>query len=170
MKCQVCGKYPASVHYTELSGNAAVEYHICQTCAQSKGVFKVAGGHLNFKAGDFLIGMAESGDAESPAATQLVCAACGKTYAEFRESGRLGCGECYTCFGKLLRPLLRRIHGSTAHAGKTPPAHARGGMPPPPELLRLRDELRRALEREDFERCAELRDLIRQAERKEANE
>jgi len=166
MKCQVCGKYPASVHYTELSGNTAVEYHICQTCAQSKGLFKVAGGHLKFKSGDFLVGMAEGGEGEAAQGEQIVCSACGESYAEFRESGRLGCGECYTSFSALLRPLLRRIHGSTSHAGKTPPAHARGETPRP-ELTRLREELRRALEREDFERCAEIRDLIRQTERRE---
>jgi len=169
MKCQVCGKYPASVHYTELSGNTAVEYHICQTCAQSKGLFKVAGGHLKFKTGDFLVGMAEGGEGDPAQGADLSCGGCGETYAEFRESGRLGCSECYTSFETLLRPLLRRIHGSTTHAGKMPPAHVRASAPAP-ELARLRADLRRALEREDFERCAEIRDLIRQAERGEGIE
>jgi protein arginine kinase activator len=163
MKCQLCGQHPASVQYTELSGNAAVEYHICQSCAQSKGLFKSSTGEFSLKSGEFLAGMAGSGE-EGGSEPDVNCTSCGKTYAEFRETGRLGCGECYEAFGALLRPILRRVHGSTSHVGKAPAERA-GERRPAVELVRLRDELRRALEREDFERCAELRDLIRQTER-----
>jgi protein arginine kinase activator len=163
MDCQLCGKKPATIHYTELSAGSAVEYHICQECAQAKGLFKPSGGKAKFSVSDFLTTMSSTnGSAE--AAESGRCPRCGQTFAEFRETGRLGCSECYTAFADLLRPLLRRVHGSTRHVGKRP-----SGAPSPDgekvaELVRLREALRRALEREDFEQCADLRDKIRKVE------
>ena len=160
MDCQVCGKRPATIHFTELSAGAAVESHICQECAEAKGLFKPSSGKPKSSIGELLSGLSGAPAESEPRR----CPRCGETYAEFRESGRLGCEECYVTFADLLRPLLRRVHGSTQHSGKRP-----AGSAPPDggrvgELVRLRDELRRALEREDFERCAEIRDRIRKAE------
>lgn len=163
MKCQVCGKQPASVHYTELSGNATVEYHLCEKCAQAKGLLKSGGGKIKFKVGDFLAGMAESPDPEAPGLSTLACGNCQTTYRQFKESGRLGCGDCYAFFAAQLRPLLRRIHGSTSHTGKRPAGGPSVGTPAA-ELLKLREQLKQALEREDFEQCAKLRDAIRKFE------
>jgi protein arginine kinase activator len=163
MDCQLCGKRPASIHYTELSGSVSSEYHICQECAQEKGLFKSPGSTGKLSLNELLGGAVSAGSSADPAVAGLACATCGLTFAEFREQGRLGCGECYAAFAEPLRPLLRRIHGATEHRGKAPP-----GSPTPVaatagrELRRLREELRRALEREDFERCAELRDRIRE--------
>ncbi len=164
MDCQLCGKRPATIHYTELSAGSTSESHICQECAEAKGLFKPSGGKPKFSVSDFLSGMSAASGGSDTATESLRCARCGETYAEFRECGRLGCDECYAAFADLLRPLIRRVHGSTHHAGKRP-----AGNPAPDggrvvELIRLREELRRALEREDFERCAELRDRIQKAE------
>jgi protein arginine kinase activator len=55
-----------------------------------------------------------------PAAAR--CPGCGTAWAEFRESGRLGCARCYEHFAALLRPLLPRLHaGAYIHRGKAPP-------------------------------------------------
>jgi protein arginine kinase activator len=159
MDCELCGKRPASIHYTELSGSAAVEYHICQECAQEKGLFKSSAGQAKVSVTDLLAAQASATQEAALAATR--CPQCGETYADFRESGRLGCGECYVAFADFLRPLLRRIHGSTQHVGKRPPGFRPAEPSPKSDLARLRDELRRALEREDFERCAEIRDRMR---------
>lgn len=161
MDCQLCGKRPASIHYTELSGSAAVEYHICQECAQEKGLFKASSGQSKLNVTDLLAGMGTTSATQETALAHVKCPRCNETYAEFRESGRLGCAECYGAFADFLRPLLRRIHGSTQHVGKQPPGVRAVTPAPKSDLARLRDELRRALEREDFERCAELRDRIR---------
>src|SRR5262249_27897604 len=91
------------------------------------------------------------------------CSNCGMHYSTFKETGRLGCAECYSSFAIKLRPLLRRIHGSTRHVGKLP---AREGdhVSPARQVQRLHDELQRAVEREEFERAAEIRDRIKKAE------
>src|SRR5207248_1290925 len=56
----------------------------------------------------------------------LRCAACGSTLKDFRESGRLGCAQCYESFSAHLKDLLRRLHGSSQHVGEryAPPGAA----------------------------------------------
>jgi protein arginine kinase activator len=91
------------------------------------------------------------------------CPGCGATFADFRESGRLGCGDCYQAFEPSLRLLLRRYHGSTHHHGRRP--EARSGEAPAPGaalIASLREQLHAAVASEDFERAAELRDRLRE--------
>jgi len=59
-----------------------------------------------------------------------------------------------------LRDLLRRLHGSSQHVGERyePPGEQ---ADPRHQLLDLKDQLRRAVESENFELAAELRDRIR---------
>ena len=37
MQCQICGKRPAVVHFTEIVNNKKSEYHVCEKCAEEKG-------------------------------------------------------------------------------------------------------------------------------------
>jgi protein arginine kinase activator len=89
------------------------------------------------------------------------CHFCGATTRDFRTSGRLGCARCYTAFERQLRELLRRLHGNSRHAGRRyePPAIElieRAGS-----VAQLRERLRRAIDAEQFELAAELRDRLR---------
>jgi protein arginine kinase activator len=89
------------------------------------------------------------------------CVRCGGSLQDFRESGRLGCPECYRSFEVPLRDLLRRLHGSTHHVGER---YAERGAPAPEtrvETADLREQLRLAVETENFELAAELRDRLR---------
>jgi protein arginine kinase activator len=86
---------------------------------------------------------------------------------EFRADGRLGCPADYELFRAGLLPILQRIHRATRHAGKVPrrpAATTESGPRAAAELLDLRQRLRRAVDSEDYERAAALRDLIRQKE------
>jgi protein arginine kinase activator len=65
----------------------------------------------------------------------------------------------YTIFRKGLIPLLEKMHGSTQHVGKVP-SRAGKELMKKNELMQLRNELNKAVEREDYERAAELRDRI----------
>jgi protein arginine kinase activator len=90
------------------------------------------------------------------------CPSCGATLSDFRESGRLGCAACYRTFEPSLRDLLRRLHGSSRHLGEryAPP----GGAAEEAEVVtvsQLRNRLRLAVETENFELAAELRDQLR---------
>ena len=95
----------------------------------------------------------------------LTCAACGQTYRAFKESGKLGCAACYDTFEEQLLPLMRKIQKGDHHVGKCP----RGTAEPSIEeqLADLRRQLQQAVEREEFEQAATLRDEIRRLESQE---
>ena len=121
MQCQICGKRPAVVHFTEIVNNKKSEYHVCEKCAEEKG-YHVPLVKTKFSVGDLLAGMVEQpGSAEEARVGRVQCPKCGLVYSNFKETGRLGCSECYPTFRSQLRPLLRRVR-SDPRAATIPPA------------------------------------------------
>jgi protein arginine kinase activator len=160
--CEKCGEGEAKIKLIAVVNNKSTTRHLCEQCAAEEGVENASVAPANFPLTDFLAQMGES--AEPSAGGEATCAFCGLTFAKFRETGRLGCPHCYATFETHLRGLLRRIHGGTQHQGKVylpsdPTASERAKR-----LEGLRRRLQRAVESEDFERAAEIRDLIRALE------
>lgn len=164
MICDQCRERDAVIHLTQIVDDQVTTVHLCERCAAEKGV-ESAGAVLKTPLGSFLAAMGKGlPGAAAPAVTALdQCPHCGATLQDFRESGRLGCPGCYRQFEGPLRELLRRLHGSTHHTGKR---YAAPGAEPPDaavQELELREQLRRAVEAENFELAAELRDRLRSA-------
>jgi protein arginine kinase activator len=97
---------------------------------------------------------------------ELRCPRCGLSYSEFRQRGRLGCSDDYKLFREGLSQLLERIHGSTQHLGKIP-SRAGANLKRERELIELKRELTRVIQREEYERAAQVRDQIRRMEEQE---
>lgn len=162
MKCDQCGENEAVVHLTQIENNEMTVIHLCDACAEDRGLdtgSEPAGLPLT----DFL---AEMSSEKTPTRTRsdTRCSFCGLTFADFRETGRLGCPQCWATFEAHLKGLTRRIHGDALHRGKV-------YLPPDPtasererRLDALREQLERSVESEDFERAAELRDEIHELE------
>jgi len=165
MTCDECGKAPAMIRCTEMVGGELSTWNLCEECARKKGVT----GSLTSLAGplvDILMGLLEEAGEREGTRPGPTCPRCALSYGEFRQGGRVGCGTCYTAFRQELLPLLRRIHGSTEHTGRVPTALA-GSLESKRELEELRAELDQAVRREEYERAAELRDLLRAKEGRE---
>jgi len=162
MVCDNCGSTDAVVHLTQIVNNEMSTFHLCEKCAAEKGLESTPE-PVNFPLTDFLAQMGQE-DLEETDQADSNCSFCGLTFQNFRETGRLGCPHCYETFDSHLRRLLRRIHGGTQHVGKVylPPDPSASEMEKRLEGLRRR--LHRAVESEDFERAAELRDEIRSME------
>ncbi len=158
--CDSCGSGDAVVHLTQITNNEMSTYHLCEKCAAAKGL-ETAGKQVDSPLGDFLAQMGDDPDPAKAGHEAEGCSFCGLTFSDFRETGRLGCPHCYTTFESYLKGLLRRVHGSTQHVGKIylSPDPTRTELED--RLERLRRKLRSAVEREDFERAAEIRDRIR---------
>lgn len=162
MKCENCGDREAVIHLTQVVEGEARTVGLCEECAADKGL-QTQSAVAESPLGGFLAALwkgAEPG-AEGVATTGR-CAGCGATFADFRETGRLGCADCWLTFEAPLRVLLRRYHGSTSHLGRR---EAGAGPPdrPSEELARdLREQLRLAVESENFELAAELRDRLKE--------
>jgi protein arginine kinase activator len=160
MLCQICGKTAASVHFTEIHDNKMSEIHVCERCAEEKGLHTPARKH-KFDIADLLADMVDSmTTTEEERVGHVQCPNCSLLYSQFRETGRVGCAECYNAFKFQLRPLLRRIHGSVDCKAKHP-ARSGGDLSRARQLQRLHDELQRLVEHEEFERAAAVRDEIR---------
>ena len=163
MVCDNCGAGEAVVHLTQIVNNEMSTYHLCEKCAAAKGL-ETSPDPVNIPLTDFLAQMGESAHGHDTEERGGTCDFCGLSFSDFRETGRLGCPHCYATFEAQLRGLLRRIHGGTQHVGKV-------YLPPDPtvsemekRLEGLRRKLQRAVDAEDFERAAELRDKIRAME------
>ncbi len=155
------------MRYAEVVDGSLTTWYLCEECASERGVT----GSLTSLAGplvNILMGLLESGGGAEPADPGPTCPRCGLTYEAFRRAGRLGCGTCYEAFASQLKPLLRRVHGSTDHTGGVPSTDE-GGQFRRREISKLKRELTRAVAAEDYERAAELRDTVRARERELAS-
>jgi protein arginine kinase activator len=167
MQCQRCGERPAVIHLTTIVDNTHTEQHLCEACAAQQGI-QTEASLAKFPVGDLLGSLGKGAATHLPATEATArCEACGATLQDFRDTGRLGCAHCYETFEASLRTLLRRVHGASRHMGEpyVSPGSAAPGEPrwaaAAPELSALREQLQRAVESENFELAARLRDEIR---------
>ncbi|MBZ0167530.1 MAG: UvrB/UvrC motif-containing protein, partial [Candidatus Omnitrophica bacterium] len=69
-----------------------------------------------------------------------------------------------------LSTLLKKIHGSNHHFGKTPKRMPKTGKKQVVNMQELKTKLLDAIQEEDFEKAAILRDKIRDIEAQKNNE
>ncbi len=163
MRCQECEK-PATFHITELADGEPQELHLCEEHAreylsqsetvESEGPQPLAG----VLSSQLKIGQTSD---ELARLDKRACPVCGITFYEFRSQGRLGCPHDYSCFADELEPLMVNIHGDTEHRGKRPKRR----MPTveeSTEMIRLRRQMKEAVENEQYELASKLRDKLKQ--------
>ena len=157
MNCGNCGNQDAEVTLTEIENNEMKTLHLCSTCAAQKGVSTTSPGSPPIA--DLLAHLrgVEEGGATTDAEE---CEYCGMQSREVRKTGRLGCPQCYAQFPEQLRALLRRVHGASEHIGKVYVSATVEGAESALELATLKRRLERAVEIEDFELAADLRDQM----------
>ena len=159
MLCCFCKAKEATVHLTQIAGDKVQKVDLCEECAKNKGVNDPAG----FSLADLLLGLGASQEIEQAGAGATIkCPRCGFTQADFKKAGRLGCPECYTTFGDVLEGLLKTMHKGVRHAGKVPMALQKT-RDLSDRLKTLQKKLAKAVEEENFEQAALLRDEIKQA-------
>jgi protein arginine kinase activator len=170
MLCENCGQRPATIHQTVIINGQKQESHLCEVCAQEKG--QMVFPHANFSfpnlsinelLSSFLGQSPFSATAAAPPQAEPRCVNCGMTYSQFAEGGRLGCAQCYEYLDPYLTPLIKRIHGTTTHAGKVP--KRTGGIARKRrDLTQLKQQLQSAIAAENYEEAARLRDQIKDME------
>ena len=158
-KCDSCGEKPATIKVRQVNKDGtSTEVEVCADCAKEKGISGVE--TIKIDVTKVLDEIRSKVDEEDK---KLVCEGCGMSFAEFKRQGRLGCSTCYTSFVERLEPIVRRIQGAGQHVGKTTKSgrkKARERM----SVRRLREDLKTAIQDEDYEKAAELRDQLNRAE------
>lgn len=162
-KCRRCAK-PATLHITEIRNGEAQALHLCEGCAKQY-LESVSPGNPVDESVAFDTGLplGSDGDDEADERDALTCPQCGITFKQFRSQGRLGCSHDYVAFRDELVPLIESIHGELQHVGKVP-RHVPGISSKQYDLLKLRTELKSAVQNEQYEDAAKLRDQIRELE------
>lgn len=159
MKCQHCEK-PATFHITELTGSDGPKVlHLCEDHARE---YLNGNGSSPATALSNMLAQQlkmDSTTKELAATDQKTCPVCGITFAEFRKGGRLGCAYDYVAFEDDLEPLLINIHGALEHKGKVP-KNRRGSPERQRQLAELREEMKAAIKKEEYEKAGILRDKI----------
>ena len=161
MLCQKCKKNEATAHYTEIINGKRQEMYLCSECAakQNMNVF----GDLPSLFGSMFFG--EPKHRRLATGSVRSCPKCGMTLEEIADSGMLGCAECYNAFSEELAPYLTRIHGRATHVGRIPKS-AGGELKLRSELNEARESLKKAIDAQEFEQAAKLRDRIKELSEK----
>ncbi|MBQ4313418.1 MAG: UvrB/UvrC motif-containing protein [Clostridia bacterium] len=183
MKCQNCGKNEANTHLKQnINGNISESY-LCSECAEKLGYGGIFSGYGSF--GNFgnlglfdsifgsLLGGSGFASASLPSAVK--CKKCGSTFGDISERGTVGCADCYDTFRERLAPSIERIHGRARHIGKGAAAKpqreaevkAKTEAKPvskEDKIKNLRAQMQKAVDKQDYEQAAVLRDRIKELE------
>lgn len=158
MKCELCHMHEACVEVKQIVNGHVREAHLCGDCASEKGLkspemlaeLLLDGGLFPFAEAS---GDSDDVNAEAPA---LSCPGCHMSTADFRQTSRLGCEQCYATFAALLEPMIASMQRTGKHKGKCPAREAVHD-----ELNGFRSRLKEAIRKEAYEEAAGLRDRIR---------
>jgi protein arginine kinase activator len=132
--------------------------NLCEGCSKEKGVQDPTG----FALADLLLGIGAAEEIEK-GSPSTKCPVCGFTQSDFKKTGRLGCSGCYIAFAEGLNSLLKAMHKGTEHVGKLP-LRAQRTLALSDRMKTLTENLKKAVEQENYETAASLRDQIKQLE------
>jgi protein arginine kinase activator len=155
MTCEVCQTENATVHLTQIISGKMQKIDLCEKCAKEKGVADPAG----FSLADMLLGLGAADEIKSNGTEELVCPQCGFTQPDFKKTGRLGCPQCYVTFSEGLGVILKDMHKGIVHKGKIPTRAIRA-QEYQNRLKTLHASLQTAVQSENYEQAASLRDQI----------
>lgn len=175
MKCQKCQNREATTHIKRVINGEFEEYNLCSQCAEEMGYGNLFHGFSSSFADDFNSLFGSFFENALPARTQATrCETCGSSYTDIQRTGMMGCADCYKLFENEIMPTIRKLHGNTTHCGKNSAAFRADRAKsvsaetpeekPQSELEKLKAELDTAIEKQEFEKAAQLRDEIKAME------
>ncbi|HUX21287.1 MAG TPA: UvrB/UvrC motif-containing protein, partial [Spirochaetia bacterium] len=146
----------------QIMGSEVVELHLCEKCAAERGISS-GGDKIELSLSQLLTGLVDTQSSGKSEKSAERCPNCEMTLADFRKDGRLGCSECYTAFKREIEVFLQNTSGTIRHKGKYP-ARLKAFKSLLIDREQLKDELKDAVTKEDYEKAAKIRDKIRTIE------
>lgn len=148
MLCQHCKKRMATEHYVETFFGKTQSFHYCSECYQT--LF----GQLKSQA---------SNDVWSDLFAEVTrpekqCPVCGTTFADYKNTGLLGCASCYDVFKSELLPSIKRIQGKDRHVGKVGKDYSEHELMR--ELQSLQERLEKALKNKCYGEAGKLNERM----------
>lgn len=181
MLCQKCNKNTANVHIVKLVNGEKNELWVCDECAR-----ELSGSPINLNKnsdvaeqfqdmlGTFFqaIGNNEVKNNSSKKKEaknivkdefkiDIICKNCGMTYSEFKKNRKFGCAECYSSFMDIGKDVINK--DNKEHIGKIPLSieeHFENRR----RINSLKKLIKDCINKEEYEKAAEIRDEIREIE------
>lgn len=151
MLCEKCRHNKATIHYTQIVNEKIFEYHLCEKCAKDE--------NISSQLNDFdIFSMLSPKKQENK---NLSCPYCETSLAQFKRSSMVGCSKCYEVFSPFIDPMLKQLHGTDMHPKKTYDSKKESQSK---SILSLKSQLKKAVENEEYEKAASLRDEIKKLE------
>ncbi len=150
MLCDDCKNKPASIFFKEVLPDKTVELHLCEECASKRGLLVTK----KLSPVEILHKLLKQQSAQDE---RVICPRCYMSLAEFKRVGRFGCSQCVATFDEHIKSLIKQIHQSDRHVGRKSTPGTKKGL----EVYKLREELKKALEREAYEDAAKIRDKLK---------
>lgn len=182
MMCQNCGQRAATTHIKTVVNGQLSETHLCSQCAKKQGyghMLSEWNGFGGLLSGLLSPGLLSGGPGHAQQREEKRCPGCGMSFREISRGGKLGCSECYSTFRSQLIPVIERLHGQTGHKGKAPGGSALRVQEENRQLVSVEEnratseieekkrQLQKAIEAQNFEEAAVLRDQIKELEKNE---
>ena len=165
MLCQKCGKHEATTHIKQVINGEFTEMYLCSDCAEKSGYTDSFSG-FGFDLSNFFSSFFSQPKYSLESKQVERCPKCGTSFREIVKSGKIGCADCYEKFYDLLVPSIQRIHGKTQHNGKVIDVihDERKEETAEEKIAKLKNKLQKAIEEQEFELAAQLRDEIKALE------
>ena len=178
MLCSRCHKREAKIYYTEISNGEKKEQFLCEECAGEYTSFQNQSNTPDMTIGGLLSSIisnyyTDSVSKEEEELLKLQCPTCRMTYEQLMNEGKFGCADCCHVFKQVMDKGIRQIQGADAHTGKKPIGYVK---PEEDESIKLTEldklsiELQAAIQREEYEEAARLRDKIKELREQEKKE
>lgn len=171
MLCQNCNKNQATVRYTQIINGKKTEMHLCEECSNELGINSYSF-NMPIEFSSFLSDFMDDYNIPTLVKQQkLKCDKCNMTYEEFLDIGKFGCSNCYNIFSNKIDGLLKKMNGANRYLGdkrentnKEIKENSKSKNKND-EIDKLKKELKVAIQKEEYENAAKLRDKIKELER-----
>lgn len=168
MLCQSCSKNIATTHIKTVINGELTEYILCSECAQKLGYlnpFESFDGSFENFLGSFLGNNLQ----ENYFHDTTRCNKCGSSFEDIVNSGKVGCENCYKIFYEKMIPSIERMHGNTKHVGKVS-LNAGSKAKIASEIEKKKLLLKEAIDKQEFEQAAKIRDQIKKMKEESSND
>ncbi|QSH41770.1 UvrB/UvrC motif-containing protein [Lentisphaerota bacterium ZTH] len=175
MLCDICKQNEATIHIQEIINGEKKTLNLCGDCAAKKSKNDPAFDIGGFNLAEMLYNLSENMEipglklpeeqqekaGADDTAAKLSCPGCGWSLQGLRKTGRVGCPQCYKTFRSVIMEALENMHRGKLHVGKKPGGSKDDESPRKMlELMNLQKELDELVQREEYEKAAEVRDTI----------
>ena len=162
MLCDKCKKQESCYHSTLVVNGEVKSTHLCEDCAVKEGVFNTVRTSIfdEFKTLTNFLGFDDFAD--------KVCPNCNWTLRQFKNLGKLGCGECYNAFEQEIEDIVKRIQPYTEHNAENIEFNVqdkKSEMSKQQKLINLKSDLQKAIKEERYEDAGAINKEIKKLEK-----